>query len=136
MTDRIPLPELGAEQMAQVDKGIEQLGEFLSDVLPRPEIVVEIPSGSSLAFHTLAIAGDQRSVRLTAFREKNSEGWSVRATGIGDQESSPDDPCVMPDWILSILPLMQNATWESPDDAFAAIEEALQRASGLHLLAG
>jgi hypothetical protein len=42
----------------------------------------------------------------------------------------------MPDWIVSIIPLMLSATWESPDDAFAAIEEALQRASELHLLAG
>lgn len=75
-------------------------------------------------------------MRLTAFRPERDSRWSVRVTGPGDQETPPEFPRAMPDWIVSIIPLMQRATWESPDDAFAAIEEALQRASELHLLAG
>lgn len=136
MSNRIPLPELSEEQIAQVDRGIEQFGEFMRDVLRRPEIVTKIPSGSTLAFQTLTVPGDQQPVRLTAFRPKNAESWSVRVTGFGDQDASPEYPSAMPDWIVSIVPLMQTATWGSPDDAFTAIEEALQRAAELHLFAG
>jgi hypothetical protein len=136
VSDRSPLPELSDEQAAEVDQGIERFGEFMSDVLNQQKIVNEIPDGSTLALHRLNLPHDSQPIRLTAFRPKHAERWSVRVTGFGDQEATPEFPRAMPDWIVSIIPLMLSATWESPDDAFAAIEEALQRASELHLLAG
>ena len=136
MIDRIPLPELSDEQAAEVDHGIERFGEFMRDVLRQPTIVDDIPDGSTLTLRRLILPLDSQPVRLTAFRPKQAERWSIRVTGFGDQESAPEYPRAMPDWIVSIIPLVQNATWESSDDAFSAIEEALQRASTLHLLAG
>jgi hypothetical protein len=136
MIDRTPLPELSDEQAAQVDRGIEQFGAFMRDVLRRPEIVNEIPSGSTLAFYTLTLPDDWQPVRLTAFRPRRAKRWGVRVTGIGNLENALVYPWAMPDWILSIVPLMQSASWESADEAFAAIEEALQRATDLHLLVG
>jgi hypothetical protein len=136
MSDRTPLPELSEEQVAQVDKGIEQFGAFLRDVLRQPEIVDEVPSGSTLAFYTLTLPDDWQPVRLTAFRPRRAKRWGVRVTGVGDLEDSLPYPRAMPDWLISIVPLMQSASWEAADAAFAAIEEALQRATELHLLAG
>jgi hypothetical protein len=136
VSDRSPLPDLSEEQAAEVDQGIERFGEFMRDVLRQPKIVNDIPDGSTLALHRLILPQDAQPVRLTAFRPRHSERWSVRVTGFGDQETPPEYPRAMPDWIVSIIPLMQTATWESPDDAFAAIVEALQRATELHLLAG
>lgn len=136
MINRSPLPRLSDEQVALADQGIAQLGAFLRDAVRQPETLNEIPSGSALAFHTMALPDEWQPVRLTAFQPQHDSRWSVRVTGFGDQETSPVYPRGMPDWIVSIIPLMQSAAWESPDDAFAAIEEALQRASELHLLAG
>jgi hypothetical protein len=136
VSDRNPLPDLSDDQAAEVDQGIERFGEFMRDVLQQPKIVNDIPDGSTLSLHRLNLPQYSQPVRLTAFRPKHAERWSVRVTGFGDQEPAPEYPRAMPDWIVSIIPLMQNATWESPNDAFAAIEEALQRASELHLLAG
>jgi hypothetical protein len=127
MSDRTPLPELSDEQAAQVDRGIEQFGAFLRDVLRQPEIVNEIPSGSTLAFYTLTLPDDWQPVRLTTFRPRRAKRWGVRVTGIGDLEDAAAYPCAMPDWIVSIVPLMQSASWESADEAFAAIGEALRR---------
>lgn len=136
MSDRPPLPELSDEQAAQIDRGIEQFGAFMRDVLRQPEIVNEIPSGSTLAFSTLTLPADWQPVRLTAFRPRRTKRWGVRITGIGNLEDTPTSPRAMPDWLLSIVPLMQSASWESADGAFAAINEALHRATDLHLLAG
>jgi hypothetical protein len=52
MSDRTPLPQLTDEQAAQVDRGIEQFGAFMRDMLRQPETLNEIPSGSTLAFYT------------------------------------------------------------------------------------
>lgn len=136
MSDRIPLPELSDEQIALANQGIEQFGAFVRDLVRQPEIVNEIPSGSTLAFYTLTLPGDWQPVRLTAFRPRRAKRWGVRVTGIGHLEDAPAYPRAMPDWIVSIVPLMQSASWESADEAFAAIEAALQRATDLRLLAG
>lgn len=133
MNDRISLPELSDEQVALADQGIEQFGSFMRDVLRQPETLNEIPSGSTLAFYTLTLPDDWQPVRLTAFLPRGANCWGIRLTGIGD---APAYPRAMPDWIHSIVPLMQRASWESADEAFAAIEAALQRATDLHLLAG
>lgn len=136
MSGRVPLPELSDEQAAQVDRGIEQFGAFLGDVLRQPEIVSELPSGSTLAFHTLIHPDDWQPVRLTAFRPRGEKRWGMRVTGIGDFENALPYPRAMPDWLVSIVPLMQRASWASADEDFAAIEEAMRRATELRLLAG
>lgn len=135
MSDRSPLPELSDEQIAQVDRGLEQFGAFMRDILRQPETLTEIPSGSTLAFYTLTLPGDWQPVRLTAFRPRRAKRWGIRVTGIGNLEDAPAYPRAMPGWIVSIVPLMQGASWESAEEAFAAIEEAVQRATELRLLA-
>lgn len=136
MSDRTPLPELSDEQIAQVDRNFDQFGAFMRDILRQPETLTEIPGGSTLAFYTLTLPGDWQPVRLTAFRARRAKRWGVRVTGFGNLEDAPAYPRAMPDWIVSIVPLMQSASWESANEAFAAIEKALQRATDLHLLAG
>jgi hypothetical protein len=136
MSDHTRLPELTEEQVALANQGIEQFGAFLRDVVRQPEIVNEIPSGSTLAFYTLTLPDDWQPVRLTAFRPRRTKRWDVRVTDTGNLDDTLTYPRAMPDWLLSIVPLMQSASWESADEAFAAINEALQRATDLHLLAG
>jgi hypothetical protein len=123
--------------VAQVEQGSEQFGAFVRAVLRQPAIVYEIPSGSTLAFYTLTLPDDWQPVRLTAFRPRRSKRWGIHVTGIGYLEDAPIYPRALPDGIYSIVLLMQSASWESADDAFAAIEAALQRATDLlHVLAG
>jgi hypothetical protein len=133
MSERTPLPELSEEQAAQVEHSIKQGFAFLRDVLRQPAITEEIPSGSTLAFYVLTLPGDRQPVRLTAFQPKGLKRWGVRVTGMGDV-AAPALP--MARWLLAIAPLMEQASWASADEAFAAVEESLQRATELHLLAG
>ena len=104
MSDRIPLPELSDEQVALANQGIEQFGAFVRDAVRQPEIVNEIPSGSTLAFYTLTLPDDWQPVRLTAFRPRRSKRWGIRVTGIGSVEEAPASPRAMPDWLVSIAP--------------------------------
>lgn len=118
-----------------IDRNLALGSLFLRDVLHRPEIVDEIPSGSRLAYHEVSLpAFGLSSVRLTAFRPRRSRRWGVRVTGIGEVGTSPFD---RPEarWLYSILPLVEHATWASATEAFAAVERALKNASETHLLA-
>jgi hypothetical protein len=133
MCERAPLPELSEDQVAQIDRNLALGFDFLRDVLHRPEIVDEIPSGSTLAFRTFRIRPGVE-LRLTAFRAPRSRRWGVRVTGIGApyDARTPDTSR----WLFSIRPLMQHATWPSQNEAFAAVEGAVANAHDVQLLAG
>ena len=136
MSERELLPEIDDEQAKTIGLNLALGFAFLRDVLHRPEIVDEIPSGSTLAYCAISLpAFGLPSVRLTAFRLRRSRRWGVRVTGIGEFGSPLFD---RPEarWLYSILPLVEHATWASADEAFAAIERAMQNASEAHLLAG
>ncbi len=129
------LPEIDDEQAAVIDRNLALGFAFLRDVLHRPEIVNEIPSGSRLAHRDIHLPSFDATVRLTAFRPRRSQRWGVRVTGIGEPgELAIDGQPVR--WLDSIFPLVEHATWASADDAFAAVERSLQIASDAHLLAG
>jgi hypothetical protein len=136
MSEPQSLPEISDEQAKVIDRNLALGAAFLRDVLHRPEITDEIPSGSRLAHQEISLpAFGLPSVRLTAFRPRRSRRWGVRVTGIGEVGSLPlDRPATR--WLNSILPLVEHATWASADEAFAAVERALQNASEAHLLAG
>ena len=130
------LPEIDDEQAKLIDRNLELGFAFLRDVLHRPEIVDEIPSGSRLAYQEISFPEfGLASVRLTAFRPRRSRRWGVRVTGIGEIGALPLDRPAMR-WLSSIFPLVEHATWASADQAFAAVERALQSASDAQLLAG
>ena len=127
---------LTAAEEATIDRRLDEGSAFLRDVLARPELTDEIPSGSTLAFRTISLHEfGLPSVRLTAFRPRRSRRWGVRVTGIGEFGVPPLDRPAMR-WLYSILPLVENATWDSADEAFAAVERGLQSANDVHLLAG
>jgi hypothetical protein len=130
------LYEIDDEQAKVIDRNLALGSLFLRDVLHRPEIVDEIPSGSTLAYQEISLPEfGLSSVRLTAFRPRRSRRWGVRVTGIGEVGAPPfDRPATR--WLKSILPLVEHATWASADEAFAAVERALQSASDAQLLAG
>lgn len=133
MSDHTSLPEYSDEQVAQIERNMAKGTAFLRDVLHRPQIVDEIPNGSTLAFHDVALALGQPAVRLTAFRLRRSKRWGVRVTGVG--------PAGVQDlwgyrFMAALQPVVETATWGSSAEAFAAVEGALQRANELHLLAG
>ena len=136
MSEREFLPDIDDEQAKVIDRNLALGTAFLRDVPHRPEIVDEIPSGTTLAYRAISLpAFALPSVRLTAFRPRRSRRWGVRVTGIGEFRSSLfDRPAER--WLYSILPLVEHATWASDDEAFAAVESALQNASDAHLLAG
>ena len=135
MSERDLLPEIDDEQAKAIDRNLELGFAFLRDVLHRPEIVDEIPSGSTLAYRAILLPSFDLTVRLTAFRPRRSRRWGVRVTGVGDFGAPPfDHPAAR--WLYSILPLVEHATWASADEAFAAVERALQNASDAELLAG
>lgn len=133
MDERTPLPALSEEQAAQVDRNLALSSDFLRDVLHHPEIVDEIPSGATLVFHTVQFRPEP--VRLTAFRPRRDRRWGVRVTGVGAPEVPPSQRAAGR-WLFSIRPLVQHATWASADEAFAAVEEALENARAARLLAG
>jgi hypothetical protein len=130
------LPEIDEEQVRVIDRNLALGAAFLRDVLPRPEIIDEIPSGSTLAYQEISLpACGLPSVRLTAFRPRRSRRWGIRVTGMGEVGSRPlDRPATR--WLNSILPLVEHSTWASADEAFAAVERAVQSANDGHLLAG
>ena len=133
MSERTPLPELSDEQVAQIDRNLALGFDFLRDVLQRPEVIDDIPTGSTLAFRTFRVRPGM-ALRLTAFRAPRSRRWGVRVTGIG-----PPYDARTPDasrWLFSIMPLMQHAIWPSQTEAFAAVEGAVANAHEAQLLAG
>ena len=135
MSERESLPEIDDEQAKVIDRNLALGFAFLRDVLHRPEIVDEIPNGSTLAYRAISLSQFDLTVRLTAFHPRRSRRWGVRVTGIGEFGSPPlDRPTTR--WLYSIAPLVEHATWASADEAFAAVERALQNASDAHLLAG
>ena len=135
MNERELLVEIDDEQAKVIDRNLALGSAFLRDVLHRPDIVHEIPSGSRLAYRAVALPPDETPVRLTAFRPRRSRRWGVRVTGIGEVGSPPiERPATR--WLYSIAPIVEHATWASADEAFAAVESALQNASDAHLLAG
>jgi hypothetical protein len=107
------------EQAAVIDQRIGQGFAFLRDVLVGPSIMDEIPSGSTLAYHDVAIG--QREVRLTAFCAPDSAGWGVRVTG---QTGLQRDALA---FLWALQPVLRDVTWETAAAAFAALEAALQR---------
>jgi hypothetical protein len=135
MSERELLPEIDDEQAKVIDRNLALGSAFLRDVLHRPEIVDEIPSGSTLAYRAISLPPFELAVRLTAFRPRRSRRWGVRVTGIGEV-GAPHYDRPETRWLYSILPLVEHATWASADEAFAAIERALQNAKDVHLLAG
>jgi hypothetical protein len=135
MSDRTPLPELSEERAAQVDRRLDQFGSFMQNVFRHPEIAEAIPTGSTLAFHDVQVLVEQTPVRLTAYRPPGATRWSVLLADA--PRVSKGLSTVPPHGFLWVVqPLVQHATWASADEAFAAVEEALQRATELHLLAG
>ena len=136
MSERQLLPEIDDEQAKVIDRNLALGSTFLRDVLHRPEIIDEIPSGSTLAYQEISLpAFGLPSVRLTAFRPRRSRRWGVRVTGIGEVGAPHlDRPATR--WLNSILPLVEHATWASADEAFAAVERAVHSASDAQLLAG
>jgi hypothetical protein len=129
------LPEIDEEQAKAIDRNLALGAAFLRDVLHRPEIVDEIPSGSRLAHRAIDLPTFESTVRLTAFRPRQSQRWGVRVTGMGEPGEFIIDRQAAR-WLYSIAPLVEHATWDSADEAFAAVERALQNASDAHLLAG
>ena len=96
----------------------------------------EIPSGAKLAFHTLSMPNGE-TARLTAFRPRQSRRWHVRVTGVGNANDwdgawSREQPLL---WQLQPL-IIESASWESADAAFAAFDEALRRGPEEHRIAG
>jgi hypothetical protein len=135
VSEREILPEIDDEQAEVIDRNLALGFAFLRDVLHRPEIVDEIPSGSRLAHRALTLPPFELPVRLTAFRPRRSRRWGVRVTGIGEVGAPPlDQPATR--WLNSILPLVEHASWASADEAFAAVERAVHSASDAQLLAG
>lgn len=135
MTDHDAFPEISDEQAEVIDRNLALGFAFLRDVLHHPEIVNEIPTGSRLAHRTLQLPSLELDVRLTAFLPRQSQRWGVRVTGMGE----PGEPVVDGQavrWLTSIAPLVEHATWASADEAFVAVERALQSASDVQLLAG
>jgi hypothetical protein len=135
MTDPMPPPPIDDAQAALIDRRLDQFGSFMQSVLRSPEIAEEIPDGATLAFHDLWIGGDPEPLRLTAYRVAGTAHWSVLVT------DAPRISRGFPNWsqhslLWAVRPLIAQATWESPDEAFAAIEAVLQRADEAHLLAG
>ena len=135
MSERELLPEIDDEQAKVIDRNLELGFAFLRDVLHRPEIVDEIPSGSRLAHRAIPLPPFDLAVRLTAFRPRRSRRWGVRVTGVGEPGEPVRDHQAAR-WLHSIGPLVEHATWASADEAFTAIERAMQNASDAHLLAG
>jgi hypothetical protein len=127
MTDRAEPQPISEAQAAVIDRRLEQFGAFMEDAFQRPEIVDEIPDGATLAFHDVAAPTGER-VRLTAFRPRRSTRWHVL---LADVPPLPHHRFL---WVVQ--PLVAQATWESAEEAFAAIEAVLQRAGEAHLLAG
>jgi hypothetical protein len=135
MSEHEFLPEIDDEQAKVIDRNLALGSAFLLDVLHRPEIVGEIPSGSTLAYRAVALPLLEMSVRLTAFRPRRSRRWGVRVTGMGEPGEFVSDRQTAR-WFYSIAPLVERATWASADEAFVAVERALRNASEAHLLAG
>jgi hypothetical protein len=129
------LPEIDEEQARVNDRNLALGAAFLRDVLHRPEIVDEIPSGSRLAHRAVGLPSFDSTVRLTAFRPRQSHRWGVRVTGRGEPGESVIDGQTAR-WLYSIAPLVEHATWASANEACGAVERALQNASEAHLLAG
>lgn len=76
MTNRIQVEPVEA---ARITQDIQDTLGFLEDLIDDPAHVVEIPSGSTLAFRDVRVQ-DER-FRLTAFRPSGSnEAWSSRVT--------------------------------------------------------
>ena len=78
------LPEIDDEQAKVIDRNLALGFAFLRDVLHRPEIVNEIPSGSRLAHRDIHLPSFDTTARLTAFRPRRSRRWGVRVTGMGE----------------------------------------------------
>ncbi|MDQ3227630.1 MAG: hypothetical protein M3Q50_13495 [Chloroflexota bacterium] len=89
MSERELLPEIDDEQAEAIDRNLALGFAFLRDVLHRPEIVDEIPSGSTLAYRAILLPPFELDVRLTAFRPRRARRWGVRVTGVGDVHSPP-----------------------------------------------
>jgi hypothetical protein len=135
MTDRMPPPPIDDAQAALIDRRLDQFGSFMQSVLRSPEIADEIPDGATLAFHDLWIGGDPEPVRLTAYRAAGAMYWNVLLTDApGISKGLPSRPQHSLLW--AVRPLIAQTAWETPDEAFAAIEAVLQRADEAHLLAG
>jgi hypothetical protein len=81
MSERELLPEIDEEQAKTIDRNLALGFAFLRDVLHRPGIVAEIPSGSTLAYRAIPLPPFALTVRLTAFRPRRTRRWSVRVTG-------------------------------------------------------
>jgi hypothetical protein len=111
--------DIDDEQAAVIDQRIGQGFAFLRDVLAAPSIVDEIPSGSTLAYHDVAIG--QGEVRLTAFHAPDSDRWGVRVTG---QTGLQRDALA---FLWALQPVLRDVTWETAVVAFASLEAALQR---------
>jgi hypothetical protein len=136
MSEPVFLDEIDDEQAKTIDRNLALGSLFPRDVLHRPEIVDEIPTGSTLAYHEVSLpAFGLSSARLTAFCPHRSRRWGVRVRGIGEVGPSPfEHPEAR--WLYSILPLVEHATWASASEAFAAVVGALKNASETHPLAG
>jgi hypothetical protein len=135
MSERTPLSEIDEAQAALIDQRLAQFGSFMQNVLRHPEIAEAIPTGSTLAFHDVQGLVEQTPLRLTAYRPPGATRWSVLLADA--PRVSKGLSTVPPQGFLWVVqPLVQHATWASAEEAFTAVDEALQRATELQLLAG
>lgn len=120
------LPEIDEERAALIDRRLVQSFKFLADVLENPMLLDEIPGGSKLAFHTLSMPNGE-TVRLTAFRPRQSRRWQVRLTGVGNPDTVNQDWWHERPFLWQMQPLIESASWGSANAAFDALDEVLRR---------
>ena len=123
--------ELTPEQVATIERRMDQAFAFFRDVIDDPVLLKEIPGGSTLRFHDVPL-GDV-VVRLTAYPDLGfSWSWTARITGPADwvAEARKRDPSLpSEEGVAQQLRWWQPEHGHTAEEALVALEQQLRDAT-------